>query len=152
MNNIKIVRLQSGEDIIADYEEREGEGFVFLTNPMTLIFKRLPTGKAVMLMSPWLPIELVEQNNTLLYSQDILAVMQPKQSLIGYYGKTIKDLELDMLQHTQEIEDSLEDYDSQQELDFFEDGAEEDYDEEATEEEVEEMNQLRMDIKKRLLH
>jgi hypothetical protein len=149
--NIRIVRLQSGEDIIAEYEEKVEEGLVFLSNPMTLMFKRLPTGKAIMLMSPWLPIELVEQNNTWLYSQDILAVMQPKESLIGYYGKSIKDLQIEMIQSSQEIEDSLNDYDNQQELDFL--GDEGDYDEEEpTEEEIQELTELRQDIKKRLLH
>jgi len=149
--NIRIVRLQSGEDIIAEYEEKAEEGLVFLSNPMTLLFKRLPTGKAIMLMSPWLPIELVEQNNTWLYSQDILAVMQPKESLIGYYGKSIKDLQIEMIQSSQEIEDSLNDYDNQQELDFI--GDEGDYDdEEPTEEEIQELTELRQDIKKRLLH
>jgi hypothetical protein len=149
--NIRIVRLQSGEDIIAEYEEKVEEGLVFLSNPMTLMFKRLPTGKAIMLMSPWLPIELVEQNNTWLYSQDILAVMQPKESLVGYYGKSIKDLQIEMIQSSQEIEDSLNDYDNQQELDFL--GDEGDYDdEEPTEEEIQELTELRQDIKKRLLH
>jgi hypothetical protein len=149
--NIRIVRLQSGEDIIAEYEEKVEEGLVFLSNPMTLMFKRLPTGKAIMLMSPWLPIELVEQNNTWLYSQDILAVMQPKESLVGYYGKSIKDLQIEMIQSSQEIEDSLNDYDNQQELDFL--GDEGDYDEEEpTEEEIQELTELRQDIKKRLLH
>jgi hypothetical protein len=150
MNNIKIVRLQSGEDIIADYEEKEEEGIVFLNNPMNLLFKRLPTGKAIMLMSPWLPIELVEQNSTWIYSQDILAVMQPKTSLVGYYGKSVKDLEIEMLQSLQEIEDSLNDYENQQQFDFL-DGDESDYAEE-TDAEVQEMEELRMDIKKRLLH
>lgn len=149
--DVRIVRLQSGEDLIAEYEEKSEEGLVFINNPMTLVFKRLPTGKAIMLMAPWLPIELVEQNNTWLYSQDILAVMQPKQSLVGYYGKSVKDLQIEMMHSSQEVEDSLNDYDNQQQLDFFEDGTDE-YDDEPTEEEVEEMNQLRTDIKKRLLH
>ena len=35
MDNIKIIRLQSGEDIIASYKESDGEGTVLLGNPMT---------------------------------------------------------------------------------------------------------------------
>lgn len=148
--NIRIVRLQSGEDIIAEYEEKAEEGLVFLSNPMTLLFKRLPTGKAIMLMSPWLPIELVEQNNTWLYSQDILAVMQPKESLVSYYGKSIKDLQIEMIQSSREIEESLNNYDENHSFDFGDEG---DYDEEEpTEEEIQELTELRQDIKKRLLH
>lgn len=146
--NVKIVRLQNGEDVIAEYEEKDEEGITFLSNPMELLFKRLPTGKAVMLMSPWLPIELIEHNSTWVYSQDILAVMQPKASLIGYYGKSVKDLQIEMIQSSQEVEDSLNDYDENRSFDF----GEIDEEDEPTEEDIEELNQLKQDIKKRLLH
>ena len=148
--NIKIIRLTSGEDIIADCIATEDEEVVRLKEPMHIIFKRIASGKTIMLMMPWLPIELVEQNNTWLYSQDILAVMQPKQSLIGYYGKSVKDLQIEMLQANQEVEDSLNDYESNYSFDFS--GGEEEYDDEPTEEEIEELNQLKMYVKKRLLH
>ena len=78
MDNIKIIRLQTGEDVIADYQQIEGDESVLLSNPMTLMFKRMPTGRAVMLMSPWLPLELVEKNEAWLYEADILTVIQPK--------------------------------------------------------------------------
>lgn len=149
--DVRIVRLQSGEDIIAEYEEKSEEGLVFINNPMSLLFKRLPTGKAIMLMSPWLPTELVEQNNTWLYSQDILAVMQPKASLVSYYGKSVKDLQIEMLQSSQEVEESLNNYDDNHSFIFDGDDGEEEY-EEPTDEEIEELTQLKQDIKKRLLH
>lgn len=149
--NVRIVRLQSGEDIIAEYEEKVEEGIVFLNNPMSLLFKRLPTGKAIMLMSPWLPTELVEQNNTWLYSQDILAVMHPKTSLVSYYGKSVKDLQIEMLQSSQEVEDSLNNYDDNHSFVFDGDEEEEEYGE-PSDEEIEELTQLRQDTKKRLLH
>ena len=40
-NNIKIVRLQSGEDVIADCIEDNENNLVFLDNPMLLVFKRI---------------------------------------------------------------------------------------------------------------
>ena len=49
-NNIKIVRLQSGEDIIADFIEDNDNDTVLLDNPMHIIFKRIPTGQTVMMM------------------------------------------------------------------------------------------------------
>ncbi len=39
-NTIKIVRLQSGEDIMADMIEDEENDTVLLDNPMHIIFKR----------------------------------------------------------------------------------------------------------------
>ena len=40
MDNIKIIRLQTGEDVIADYQQIDGDESVLLSNPMSLIFKR----------------------------------------------------------------------------------------------------------------
>ena len=142
MDNIKIIRLQSGEDIIASYKESDGEGTVLLGNPMTLMFKRLPTGKAVMLMAPWLPIELIESNATWLYTDDILAVMQPKPYIIDYYNKSVRDMEIEMLASGKDVEDALSELDSLDEVD-------DDVDEEEL---IKEMEALRQDVKKRLLH
>ena len=97
MDNIKIIRLQSGEDVIADYTQMEGDSSVLLTNPMTLMFKRMPTGRAVMLMSPWLPLELVEKNEAWLFEADILSIFQPKSQIIDYYTNTVKEVEEDMI-------------------------------------------------------
>jgi hypothetical protein len=85
MDNIKIVRLQSGDDIIANYTEDEESGLVRLERPMALFFKRLTSGKSMMMMSPWLPLELIKENSADLYSQDILTVIEPRQSLVEYY-------------------------------------------------------------------
>jgi hypothetical protein len=152
MDNIKIIRLQSGEDIIAAYREENGEGTVLLANPMTLLFKRLPTGKAIMLMSPWLPVELIESNATWVYTDDILSVMQPKANLIDYYNKSIKDLEIEMLASSNDVDQALSSYDDLPEYEGSELNDME-VEEEINEEELmEELNQLRADVKKRLLH
>ena len=142
MDNIKIVRLQSGEDVIADYTQVEGDSSVLLTNPMCLIFKRMPTGRAVMLMSPWLPLELVEKNEAWLFEADILTIIQPKSQIIDYYTNTVKEVEEDMLQEEMHGE-SLTDISDE-------------YDDEMSEEEelqaMEELEELRKDVKKKLLH
>ena len=138
MDNIKIVRLQSGEDVIANYKDDE-EGSITLTNPMALIFKRMPTGRAVMMMSPWLPLELVEDNIACIYAQDILSVFQPKQSIIDYYNTTVMEVEED---RKNEEMNELHDIDEND----FEMSSEEEN------EAMEELKQLREDIKKKLLH
>jgi hypothetical protein len=144
MDNIKIIRLQSGEDVIADYTQVEGDSSVLLTNPMCLIFKRMPTGRAVMLMSPWLPLELVEKNEAWLFEADILSIFQPKSQIIDYYTNTVKEVEEDMIASESEGGDYLRDI-----SDEF-DG------EEMTDEEeiqaMEELHELRQDVKKKLLH
>jgi hypothetical protein len=88
-NNIKIVRLQSGEDVMANYYADEENGTVLLDNPMHIIFKRIPTGQTVMMMMPWLPIELIKENNAVIYDSDILTIIEPKEDLINYYGEIV---------------------------------------------------------------
>lgn len=144
MDNIKIIRLQSGEDVIADYTQVEGDSSVLLTNPMTLMFKRMPTGRAVMLMSPWLPLELVEKNEAWLFEADILTIVQPKSQIVDYYNNTVKEVEEDMLASEMEGGDYLRDISD--ELDGEEMSIEEE------QQAMEELEQLRQDVKKRLLH
>ena len=143
MDNVKIIRLQSGEDVIADYQQIEGDESVLLSNPMCLIFKRMPTGRAVMLMSPWLPLELVEKNEAWLYQSDILTVIQPKQQIVDYYSNSVREVEEDILAASMEEDNGL--HDITDEMD----------DEMSIEEEqqaMEELEELRKDVKKRLLH
>ena len=99
MDNIKIIRLQSGEDIIASYKESDGEGTVLLGNPMTLMFKRLPT---------------------------------------------VRDMEIEMLASGKDVEDALSELDSLDEVEVDDDVDEEEL--------IKEMEALRQDVKKRLLH
>jgi hypothetical protein len=88
-NNIKIVRLQSGEDVMAQYYIDEENGTVLLNNPMHIIFKRVPTGQTIMMMMPWLPIELIKDNSAIIYDSDILTIIEPKEDLIKYYGTVV---------------------------------------------------------------
>jgi len=88
-NNIKIVRLQSGEDIICNYYADEENGAVLLGDPMHLIFKRMPTGKTIMMMMPWLPIEIIKDNSAIVYDSDILTIVEPKEELIHYYNQNV---------------------------------------------------------------
>ena len=87
--NIKIIRLQSGEDVMADCIEDTEQGTVLLENPMHIIFKRIPTGQTVMMMMPWLPIELIKENSAIIYDSDILTIIDPKEDLINYYGQIV---------------------------------------------------------------
>ena len=123
-NNIKIVRLQTGEDIIADYIEKEDGETALLDNPMHLIFKRIPTGQTVMLMMPWLPIEIIKDNHALIYTTDILTIIDPKQDLIDYYGDVVVEAH-------QRMERKTPFYDMQ-----GEEGEEEDFEEEFDPDEI----------------
>ena len=84
---------------------------------MSLMFKRLPTGKAVMMMCPWLPLELIDNVSAKLFVQDILSVFQPREKIIGHYNNTVIEVEKDMLMNDTEMEnyDEESDYEEDQE-------------------------------------
>ncbi len=127
MNNlfegVRIVRLQSGEDIIAGYSGNTNTNVVVLDNPMHLIFKRTSQG-TVMMMLPWLPIELIKDNIATVLSGDILTIVEPKDDLKEYYHNVINTTQMKMLkdntlsQNLREASDEEEDEDEDPEGDL----------------------------------
>jgi hypothetical protein len=113
-NNIKIVRLQSGEDIMADIIEDEENDTIFLDNPMHIIFKRIPTGQTVMMMMPWLPIEIIKENSAIVYSSDILTIIEPKEDLVDYYGTVVIEAQQRMEEKRDFSNEEEDDYDEEE--------------------------------------
>lgn len=122
MDNIKIVRLQSGEDVIASCIHVDNS--VTLQNPMLVIFKRHVTGKAMMILLPWLPLEIIENNYAIIYNDDVLTEFIPKQSLIQYYLKSIEDLE-EQIEYGGDYEEEMTEESISMEDMSFEDALEE---------------------------
>jgi hypothetical protein len=90
-NNIRIIRLHGGEDLIADYIQDEKGEKALLRDPMQVIFKRTETGQAILMMMPWLPIEIIKDNSATLCVQDILTIVEPNEVILKHYGKVILD-------------------------------------------------------------
>ena len=129
---VKIVRLQSGEDIIAGLIQDDESEMIMLDNPMHLIFKRTSQG-TMMVMLPWLPIELIKDNIATIYSSDVLTIVDPKDALVEYYGNMINTQQLkDMRDNTMvdNLKEALDDSDDE------EDYSEEDNEETLTKEEA----------------
>jgi predicted transcriptional regulator len=89
--DIKIMRLVTGEDIIAECEETE-DGKWILHNPMVVICRN-SMGQRVMMMAPWLPLELIELNSAMIYADDVITIMSPKQEMIEYYDNLVDETE-----------------------------------------------------------
>ena len=96
MHNVKIIRMQTGEDIMASMIGEEEAETVLLEDPMRLIYRRMPTGQTVMMMMPWLPVELIKDNNALIYNSDIVTIIDPKESMIEYYENLVIKTLLEM--------------------------------------------------------
>ncbi len=94
MNNqttIKIVRLQTGEDIISSITEDVETDMVLLNNPMRMVIKRVQTGQTVFMMMPWLPIEVIKEDSAVIYNSDIITMVEPKDSLVEYYQNMVTE-------------------------------------------------------------
>ena len=129
MHNVKIIRMQTGEDIMASLIGEEKDETVLLNDPMRLIFRRMPTGQTVLMMMPWLPVELIKDNNALIYNTDIITIIDPKESMIQYYDnlvtKTILEMEksesmIEQLLKEQENEEEEEEYSMEELTNFLE--------------------------------
>jgi hypothetical protein len=131
---IKIVRIQSGEDIIAEVHSETDSDLLVLNDPMHIIFKRLSTGQTVMMMMPWLPVELIKENIATVYTDEILTLMNPKEELVTYYKKAAEQARLRMFEE-RSFNNFLEDDDELDGFDFAE-GDEEDFVEEVTSEDI----------------
>jgi hypothetical protein len=125
IQGVKIVRLQSGEDIIAGLIQDNKSEMILLDNPMHLIFKRTSQG-TMMVMLPWLPIELIKDNIATIYSSDVLTIVDPKDALIEYYGNLINTEQLKQMRDNTMVDNLREALDDSDE--------EEDYSEEENEE------------------
>jgi len=88
MDRIKIIRLQSGEDVICEYLE-EDDDIVTLNNPFTFIIRRDKDFKSSIFITPWLPIDVIEKNVAQIYNSDILTVLSPVQLIKDYYHKMV---------------------------------------------------------------
>lgn len=134
MNNqptIKIVRLQTGEDIISKITEDGESDMVLLDNPMRMIVKRVETGQSIFMMMPWLPIEVIKEDSAIIYNSDIITMVDPKDSLVEYYQSMVNESILSILKS--------------EDISFEDDMEEDEYDEEyeLTEEELKEIEEHR---------
>lgn len=137
MHNVKIIRMQTGEDIMASMIGEEEAETVLLEDPMRLIFRRMPTGQTMLMMMPWLPVELIKDNSALIYNSDIITIIEPKESMIQYYDNLVMKTLLEMEKSEEMIEQLLKDQEEEsQEAENY----------------IEELTQYIEDIKNRTLH
>jgi hypothetical protein len=105
--------------VLADFIQDSSDGTALLSNPMRLVFKRLPTGQNAMHMSPWLPIELIQENIAQIHCADILTVVNPKDELVDHYNTVVDSEQNRLILQDEQIryalnrlrEEEIEEYD-----------------------------------------
>jgi hypothetical protein len=92
MEIIKILRLVTGEDIIAYIERYQSE--VIVRSPMEVYLKTDPrTGNEVLSLNNWLPFSILKENETVIQVKDILCVLEPSSELNEYYENAVLSVE-----------------------------------------------------------
>jgi hypothetical protein len=87
---IKILRLNTGEDIIAECLLDEESNSVLVEGPMKVIISRIASeGHTMLIMLPWLPLEIIEYNLATINFNDIITMVEPKDSFVEYYYNTL---------------------------------------------------------------
>lgn len=90
-SDIKLIRLSTGEDVIASCVDDEANTTLYLGNPMSVVVERVTeANRAMLIMMPWLPLEIIEEDCASISYQDIITIIEPKQSFIEYYSNTVE--------------------------------------------------------------
>ena len=115
-NNIKIVRLQNGEDIVGYVTSKEN-GHYDIVEPMTvgIEYKNRESG---LVMRHWLPVQLVKKNETVLADKDIICMFEPADDFCEYYENTVEKIR--ELIRAKNLVDDLSDDEVNEMLDAFE--------------------------------
>lgn len=92
MNDIKILKLKTTEDVICFYEKRENT--IKMTNPLSVYIEyNVKTNSQNLVMNYWLPINLIKEQSVEIESSEILTTMEPKEEFKEYYLNFINKLD-----------------------------------------------------------
>jgi len=90
MDNIKIIKLQNGEDIIGTITAN-GIQYYDVDEPMAfeVDYRGNHSG---LVMRHWLPVQLLKKNQIQLKTQDVLCVLDPDEEFSEYYLHTVEKI------------------------------------------------------------
>lgn len=93
MEQVKLLRLKSGEDVIS-YVEPFNPGEIILRSPMAVLVKMdMRTEKQTVLMDHWLPITVIMHNEAVIQESEVLASLDPTSEFSDYYVNAVLELE-----------------------------------------------------------
>jgi hypothetical protein len=113
---IKIVRLQNGEDIVANIINKDSGGYT-VQEPMTVNIDYRGR-EAGLVMHHWLPVQLVKKNEIDLTDKDIVGMVEPAEEFCEYYLNTVEKIK--ELLSAKNLVDSLDEEEVNDIMDAFE--------------------------------
>lgn len=98
----KILRLNTGEDIIGACLFDTETNCVNIENPMKFFVRRMvEVRKSILIVIPWLPLEVVASDSAIIDYDDVLTVIDPKDSFVDYYLSMVEHFVLEQLDGTE---------------------------------------------------
>lgn len=92
--DVKIIRLNTGDDIIGNCLFDDENSTLIIDSPMKVSVQRsIDFGRASLVMMPWLPLEIIEENIVTIDYDDVLTTIIPKKSFIEFYANTLEKYE-----------------------------------------------------------
>ena len=129
----KFIRLVTGEDIVANCLIDNETQYVDVESPMKVIISRFNNSrKSILIMMPWLPLEVIGDEYATLKFEDILTMVDPKEAFVEYYINTVEKY-----RYLIESNDKEDMFTNELEDDLFE--------EEPTDEEVSEYDEFNLE-------
>lgn len=93
MEQVKLIRLKTGEDVIS-YVEAHDSGTVILRSPMVVIVKmNMRTENQTVLMDHWLPVTVIKENEAIIDASEILTMLDPSSEFSEYYVDAVVTLD-----------------------------------------------------------
>ena len=89
MDNIKIVRLKNGEDIVGQITNVDDSYDVIEPMTVDVEYRGKEPG---LVMRHWLPIQLVKHNEITIKQADVLCVLEPSDDFVEYYMNTVEKI------------------------------------------------------------
>lgn len=102
--NLRVVKLVNGEDIVCELMNTVEGVSISVTNPILLHQVRIPMGKTIVdsyVLSSWLPLSTDESVDIAI--RNIIVVSKPKESLSFNYTKFMETL----IEEKKELEEDL---------------------------------------------
>jgi hypothetical protein len=115
---VKIIRLNTGEDIIGTCLFDDDGNNLLIDSPMKVYVTRATElGKTMLIMMPWLPLEIVEDNMASISYDDVITMVNPKSHFIEYYFETVNHYEalVEKTSQEEQFESQFEDDDEMDE-------------------------------------
>ena len=110
-HTVKIVRLKSGEDVICELATSNGN-IQLLGSPMRINLVKDPRSPNIpfILMSPWLPLHIIKDNNVEVKLDDILTSFDPTDDIVEYYSNSVHAYEDAVREATHQREEMMEEF------------------------------------------